>query len=71
MLTSAKLQPQHVSWADLERAWMVAEELPEVDAAWLFDHFYPINVENRDGPCFEGLVGAVVPLAGRRASGSA
>jgi F420-dependent oxidoreductase-like protein len=61
-----KLQPQNVSWVELERAWMVAEELPEVDAAWLFDHFYPINVDNRDGPCFEGW-SALSYLAGRTA----
>lgn len=64
MRLSVKLQPQYVSWDDLERAWMVAEELPEVDAAWLFDHFYPINVDDHSGPCFEGWT-ALSYLAGR------
>lgn len=64
MRLSIKLQPQFVSWEDLERAWMVAEELPEVDAAWLFDHFYPINVGDLSGPCFEGW-SALSFLAGR------
>ncbi len=64
MRLSVKLQPQDVSWADLERAWLAAEELPEVDAAYLFDHFYPINVEDRSGPCFEGW-SALSFLAGR------
>ena len=59
-----KLSPQYVSWADLERAWMTAEELPEIDAAWLFDHFYPINVDDHSGPCFEGWT-ALSFLAGR------
>jgi F420-dependent oxidoreductase-like protein len=64
MRLSVKLQPQNVSWADLERAWMVAEDMPEVDAAWLFDHFYPINVGDDTGPCFEGWT-ALAYLAGR------
>lgn len=64
MRLSVKLQPQYVSWEDLERAWMVAEELPEVDGAWLFDHFYPINADDHTGPCFEGW-SALSFLAGR------
>jgi F420-dependent oxidoreductase-like protein len=64
MRLSLKLQPQYVSWEELERAWLVAEELPEVDAAWLFDHFYPINVDDHRGPCFEGWT-ALSYLAGR------
>lgn len=64
MRLSIKLQPQYVSWAALEQAWLVAEELPEVDAAYLFDHFYPINVADHSGPCFEGW-SALAFLAGR------
>jgi F420-dependent oxidoreductase-like protein len=64
MRLSVKLQPQYVSWTELERVWMAAEELPEVNAAWLFDHFYPINVEDHSGPCFEGWA-ALSFLAGR------
>jgi alkanesulfonate monooxygenase SsuD/methylene tetrahydromethanopterin reductase-like flavin-dependent oxidoreductase (luciferase family) len=51
---SMKVQPQDVTWPELERAWLLAESMPEIDAAWLFDHFYPINVPDRNGPCFEG-----------------
>lgn len=63
MRLSLKLQPQNLSWRELEEAWLLAEELPELDAAWLFDHFYPIGVEARSGPCFEGWT-ALAYLAG-------
>jgi F420-dependent oxidoreductase-like protein len=43
---------------------MTAEELPEVDAGYLFDHFYPINTDDRTGPCYEGW-SALAFLAGR------
>lgn len=64
MRLSVKIQPQDRAWSDVERAWMTAEELPEVDAGYLFDHFYPINVDDRTGPCFEGW-SALAFLAGR------
>lgn len=54
MRISVKLQPQQTSWEDLRAMWMAAEATPEVDAAWLFDHFYPINGADPSGPCFEG-----------------
>ncbi len=63
MRLSLKLQPQNATWETLERAWLTAEELPEIDAAWLFDHFYPINVVDRSGPCYEGWT-AISYLAG-------
>ncbi|MHA3703691.1 TIGR03560 family F420-dependent LLM class oxidoreductase [Jatrophihabitans sp. YIM 134969] len=64
MRLSVKLQPQDVTWSQLQEAWDVAESLPEIDAAWLFDHFYPINVPDHRGPCFEGWT-ALSFLAGR------
>ena len=64
MRLSIKLQPQDVTWSQLQQAWDVAESLPEIDAAWLFDHFYPINVPDHTGPCFEGWT-ALAFLAGR------
>ncbi len=63
MRLSLKLQPQNVAWETLERAWLTAEELPEIDAAWLFDHFYPISIGDRSGPCYEGWT-AISYLAG-------
>lgn len=64
MRISVKLQPQHCEWDTLQRMWMAAEETPEVDAAWLFDHFYPINGADVAGPCFEGWT-ALACLAAR------
>lgn len=58
MRISVKLQPQHASWEQLRQMWMAAEATPEVDAAWLFDHFYPINGADPAGPCFEGWTAA-------------
>jgi len=54
MRISVKLQPQHTTWPVLREMWLTAEATPEVDAAWLFDHFYPINGADETGPCFEG-----------------
>jgi F420-dependent oxidoreductase-like protein len=51
---SVKLQPQLTTWDVLQELWLTAEATPEVDAAWLFDHFYPINGGDQSGPCFEG-----------------
>jgi len=64
MRLSVKLQPQNVTWSQLQAAWDVVESLPEIDAAWLFDHFYPINVDDFSGPCFEGWT-ALAFLAGQ------
>jgi F420-dependent oxidoreductase-like protein len=54
MRVSVKLQPQLASWQELRAMWLAAEATPEVDAAWLFDHFTPINGGDVAGPCFEG-----------------
>jgi F420-dependent oxidoreductase-like protein len=51
---SVKLRPQQIPWSVLERTWVAADAMPEVDAAWLFDHFYPISGAPEDEPCFEG-----------------
>lgn len=64
MRLSVKIQPQDHAWSDVERAWLTAEELPEVDAGYLFDHFYPINGSDPSGPCYEGW-SALTFLAGR------
>lgn len=43
-------------------AWRRADDRPELDSAWVFDHFYPINSDS-DGPCLEGWT-ALAALAG-------
>jgi alkanesulfonate monooxygenase SsuD/methylene tetrahydromethanopterin reductase-like flavin-dependent oxidoreductase (luciferase family) len=55
--TPAKLRfgvqprPEHVTWADLSRAFREADDLG-LDSAFTFDHLMPID--GRPGPCFEG-----------------
>src|SRR5262249_58479876 len=44
-------RPEHVSWADLARAFHEADDLG-LDSAFTFDHFMPID--GRPGPCLEG-----------------
>ncbi len=44
-------RPEHVRWADLERAFREADELG-LDSAFTFDHFMPID--GRAGACLEG-----------------
>ena len=54
MKISFKTQPQLGEWSQLEAIWRAADEMPEIGAGWLFDHFYPIFSERPDGPCYEG-----------------
>ena len=44
-------RPEHVSWADLERAFRESDDLG-LDSAFTFDHLMPID--GRSGPCLEG-----------------
>jgi alkanesulfonate monooxygenase SsuD/methylene tetrahydromethanopterin reductase-like flavin-dependent oxidoreductase (luciferase family) len=44
-------RPEHVAWADLERAFREADELG-LDSAFTFDHMMPID--GRAGSCLEG-----------------
>ncbi|SDF88612.1 LLM class flavin-dependent oxidoreductase [Pseudonocardia oroxyli] len=45
--------PQQVEYADVLRVWREADEVPEIEHAWLFDHLLPI-AGDPDGPIFEG-----------------
>ncbi|BBZ26119.1 monooxygenase [Mycolicibacterium madagascariense] len=45
--------PQQVDYADLLRVWREADEIPQIEHAWLFDHLLPI-AGDLDGPIFEG-----------------
>jgi F420-dependent oxidoreductase-like protein len=58
-----KTQPQDSEWAPIEAIWRAADEIPELDGGWLFDHFYPIMTDDPAGPCFEGWT-ALAYLAG-------
>lgn len=37
-----KTTPMHVDYADIVRVWKEADSLPEIEDAWLWDHFTPI-----------------------------
>jgi F420-dependent oxidoreductase-like protein len=50
---AVKTAPQHGPWADFLDVWRAADEMEVFEAAWNFDHFYPL-VEPYTGPCLEG-----------------
>lgn len=45
--------PQQVEYAEVLRVWREADEIPEIEHAWLFDHLLPISGDP-GGPIFEG-----------------
>ncbi|MBP2366883.1 LLM class flavin-dependent oxidoreductase [Pseudonocardia parietis] len=45
--------PMQVGYDDVLRVWREADQIPEIEHAWLFDHLMPIGGEP-DGPIFEG-----------------
>jgi F420-dependent oxidoreductase-like protein len=47
----------------MQNIWTLADEIDIYSAGWTFDHFYPLQPENQDGPCFEGWTTLAV-LAG-------
>ena len=48
-----KTTPHWTTYDDMLRVWREADAIPEIEHAWLFDHFMPINGDPT-GPCFEG-----------------
>ena len=48
-----KTPPQHAEWSDLLDVWRAADDIEVFEAAWNFDHFYPLHPP-MDGPCLEG-----------------
>jgi F420-dependent oxidoreductase-like protein len=48
-----KTAQQDLSWDEMVQVWRAADETPNIEHAWLFDHFAPIN-GNLDGPCMDG-----------------
>jgi alkanesulfonate monooxygenase SsuD/methylene tetrahydromethanopterin reductase-like flavin-dependent oxidoreductase (luciferase family) len=48
-----KTSPMHTTYAELRRTWQQADEVPELDDAWLWDHMLPLTGP-KDGPIFEG-----------------
>ncbi|MFK4089222.1 LLM class flavin-dependent oxidoreductase [Kribbella sp. NPDC020789] len=37
-----KTTPMHVPYADIQRVWREADEVPQIRDAWLWDHFLPL-----------------------------
>jgi alkanesulfonate monooxygenase SsuD/methylene tetrahydromethanopterin reductase-like flavin-dependent oxidoreductase (luciferase family) len=48
-----KTSPVHTSYADIQRAWLQADEVSEIADAWLWDHLLPLRGP-KDGAIFEG-----------------
>jgi F420-dependent oxidoreductase-like protein len=56
-----KTAPQYeATYADIARIWRQADELPDIEHAWLWDHMLPLG-EDPSGPCLENwtLLGAL------------
>jgi alkanesulfonate monooxygenase SsuD/methylene tetrahydromethanopterin reductase-like flavin-dependent oxidoreductase (luciferase family) len=45
--------PQQVDYRDVQRVWLEADTIPEIEHAWLFDHLLPIAGDAK-GPIYEG-----------------
>lgn len=48
-----KTAPQFVSYEDMRRVWLEADQEPVIESAWLFDHFMPLGPD-QTGPILEG-----------------
>jgi len=48
-----KTAPQWTTYDDMLRVWQEADAVPELEHAWLFDHFMPLG-NDPTGPCLEG-----------------
>ena len=55
---------QHkTTWDRLDACWQAADSLDVFESGWLFDHFYPLFVEQTQ-PCLEGWTALSMLLAG-------
>jgi alkanesulfonate monooxygenase SsuD/methylene tetrahydromethanopterin reductase-like flavin-dependent oxidoreductase (luciferase family) len=48
-----KTSPVHTTYDQIQRAWLQADEVPEIEHAWLWDHMLPLTGP-RTGNIFEG-----------------
>jgi alkanesulfonate monooxygenase SsuD/methylene tetrahydromethanopterin reductase-like flavin-dependent oxidoreductase (luciferase family) len=55
--------PQQVSYDAIRRVWLEADNVPQIEHAWAFDHFMPI-AGDLAGPVFEGWT-LLAALAGQ------
>jgi len=49
-----KTAPQMTTYESILQVWEEADKVPELEHAWLFDHFVPIGKNPVEGPCLEG-----------------
>jgi alkanesulfonate monooxygenase SsuD/methylene tetrahydromethanopterin reductase-like flavin-dependent oxidoreductase (luciferase family) len=61
-----KTTPVHTTYEEILRIWQEADEVPEIEHAWLWDHFLPLSGP-KDGPIYEGwtLLGALAAQTAR------
>ena len=45
--------PSQVDYADIQRVWLEADAIPEIEHAWLYDHLMPLGGDP-NGPTYEG-----------------
>src|SRR4051794_32193681 len=45
--------PMQVGYEDLLQVWRAADQIPEIEHAWVFDHLMPIGGDP-NGPAYEG-----------------
>jgi alkanesulfonate monooxygenase SsuD/methylene tetrahydromethanopterin reductase-like flavin-dependent oxidoreductase (luciferase family) len=48
-----KTTPMHTTYRAIVRSWLQADEVPEIEHAWLWDHMLPLSGP-KDGPALEG-----------------
>lgn len=48
-----KTSPMHTTYQNIARTWAQADDVPEIEHAWLWDHMVPLSGP-KNGPCFEG-----------------
>lgn len=48
-----KTSPMHTTYQEILRTWQQADEVPQIEHAWLWDHMLPLSGP-KDGPIYEG-----------------
>jgi F420-dependent oxidoreductase-like protein len=49
-----KTANHYSTWPEILAVWREADQIELFQAGWLFDHFYPIQPADPQGPCLEG-----------------
>lgn len=52
MKFDVKTRPEHITWAQMRELWLAADDIEVFNAAWNWDHFYPLTGDF-DGPNLE------------------